>query len=115
MFSKKSLYDYQTIKNEFPNALEVSEDILNQKIIEFQNCEHHKVFRGKYEMQFLLTIIELILQDSFDNEKRKYIKEKINFDFSAQLSNQQALKLFSAHAETPESLDNYLEQVTKSI
>lgn len=105
-------YDIETIKKIFANALEVEESILKKKIVEFKNCEHHKIFRGKYEMEFLLTIIELILQDSSDS--KKYIKDKIKFAFGEKLNNQQALKVFSAYAETPESLDNYLKQVTKS-
>ncbi|CAG1771183.1 hypothetical protein BAC3_01615 [uncultured bacterium] len=112
-FSLESIsknYNFQLIKQKFPNALEVSGDALNQKIVEFSNCEPHKVFRGKYEMQFVITIIDLILQDS--NKQQRYIKEKIKFSFSSNLSNQQAIELFSSYAETPDSLNKYLQQIT---
>lgn len=105
-------YDFAKIKETFPDAIDVSENVLNAKIAEFTNCDHCKVFRGKYEMYFLIRIIELILQDS-KNDK-KHIKKKIKFDFGERLSNEQAMDIFSAYAETPESLNDYLIQVIKN-
>jgi len=104
-------YDLEKIKQTFPKALEVSEGILDTKLAEFTNCDQCKVFRGKYEMQFLVTIIELILQDS--SNAQKYIKPKINFTFGEKLSNDQAISIFSPYAETPETLNDYLKQVIK--
>jgi len=104
-------YDFEKIKQTFQQALEVSEDTLNTKLAEFTNCDQCKVFRGKYEMQFLVTIIELILQDS--SKAQKYIKAKIKFTFGEKLSNDQAISIFSAYAETPETLNDYLKQVIK--
>ncbi len=104
-------YDFEKIKQTFPQASEVSEDTLNTKLAEFTNCDQCKVFRGKYEMQFLVTIIELILQDS--SKAQKYIKAKIKFTFGEKLSNDQAISIFSTYAETPETLNDYLKQVIK--
>lgn len=104
-------YDVETIKQKFPKALEVSEDVLNTKLAEFTNCDQCKVFRGKYEMQFVVTIIELILQDS--SKAQKYIQAKINFTFGEKLSNEQAISIFSVYAETPETLKDYLKLVIK--
>jgi hypothetical protein len=104
-------YDFEKIKQTFQQALEVSEDTLNTKLAEFTNCDQCKVFRGKYEMQFLVTIIELILQDS--SNAQKYIKSKIKFTFGEKLSNDQAISIFSTYAETPETLNDYLKQVIK--
>ncbi len=103
-------YDIDKIKQNFPNASTVSEDDLNTKIAQFSNCEQYKVFRGKYEMQFLITFIELILQDSL--QAKKYIPQKIKFSFSQKLTNEQAIDIFSSYAETPENLENFLQQVT---
>jgi len=105
-------YDSQKIKQTFPQASEVSEDILNTKLAEFTNCDQCKVFRGKYEMLFLVTMIELILQDS--SNSKKYVKQKIKFAFGEKLSNEQAISIFSAYAETPETLNDYLKQVIKN-
>jgi hypothetical protein len=102
-------YDFEKIKQTFQQALEVSEDTLNTKLAEFTNCNQCKVFRGKYEMQFLVTIIELILQDS--SKAQKYIKAKIKFTFGEKLSNDQAISIFSVYAETPKTLNDYLKQV----
>jgi len=102
-------YDIEKIQMTFPQALEVSEGILATKLAEFTNCDQCKVFRGKYEMQFLVTIIELILQDS--SNAQKYIQPKINFTFGEKLSNDQAISIFSPYAETPETLNDYLNQV----
>lgn len=102
-------YNTETIKNKFTKALEVSDEILQEKIKEFRDCEQDKVFRGKYELEFVLTIIELILQDS--TITKKYIKSKIKFAFGEKISNEQALNLFSDCAETPQILDDYLERV----
>ena len=60
-------------------------------------------------MQFLLTIIELILKDS--SHTKKYVQQKIKFAFGDKLNNEQALEIFSDCAETPESLDIYLKDV----
>ncbi|MDB9488113.1 hypothetical protein PN492_16420 [Dolichospermum circinale CS-537/01] len=108
----------EKIKQKFPNAPEIPADTLNNKMDEFTNCEHDQVFRGKYEMWFLLIFLRLILIDS--NKSKLFISEKLSFAFnndhsspSPILSNEQALKIFSDHAETPESLNIYLMQVIK--
>ncbi|MEG3859985.1 DUF4435 domain-containing protein [Microcoleus sp. herbarium12] len=105
-------YDIEKIKQTFPNASEVSEGILNTKLAEFSDCDRCKVFRGKYEMLFLVTRIELILQDS--SSPQKYIQQKIKFAFGEKLNNEQAISIFSAYAETPETLNDYLKQVIKN-
>ena len=103
-------YDLDKIKQTFPNASVVLESDLNTKIAHFGNCKKHKVFRGKYEMQFLIAFIELILQDSL--QAKKYIPQKIKFSFNQRLTNEQAIDIFSSYAETPESLEKFLQQVT---
>jgi hypothetical protein len=111
-FSLESIsanYDLDKIKQTFKDALEVQEENFQIKLSEFSNCKHHQVFRGKYEMQFLVTFIDMILQDSLNDQK--YIKQKIKFAFNQKLTNEQAINVFSGYAETPESLNSYLKQV----
>lgn len=103
-------YDINHLKRVFPFALEISESKLNDRLSEFSKCEQGKIFRGKYELQFVITMIELILQDS--SKSKIFIKEKVKFAFGDRLSNDQAIAIFSAYAETPESLNEYLKQVT---
>ncbi len=106
-----ALYTLETLKEKFPNALTIQIDILNEKLILFQNCDACKVFRGKYEMQFLLTFISLLLQDA--NKSKKIFQRKIKFAFGDTISTQNALNIFSAYAETPERLLDYLKHVTQ--
>lgn len=111
-FSLESIsanYNLDRIKQTFVNALEVSTENLQAKLAEFTNCEHHKVFRGKYEMQFMLTFIEMILQDASNN--KKFIQQKIPFAFNQKLTNEQAINVLSGYAETPESLNAYIKKV----
>ncbi|ASF47461.1 DUF4435 domain-containing protein [Methylovulum psychrotolerans] len=103
-------YTFDTLKQTFANALDVPETVLEAKKAEFAICQYHQEFRGKYELWFVLTFIELILKDS--KTTKTFLKEKINFSFSDKLSNDQAIELFSIHAETPDSLYEYLRQVT---
>jgi hypothetical protein len=109
-------YDFDKIKQTFPKALEFSEELLNSKIVEFRNCNHANVFRGKYEMWFLLVFLRLIVIDS--NKSQEFIGQKLTFKFNNDystnnpiLTNEQALTVFSGYAETPEVLNEYLKQV----
>lgn len=104
-------YDLKKIKKVFPNATEVENEILKSKLFIFQNCESNKVFRGKYEIQFLIKFIQLLLQDS--NSSKNILKSKINFAFGDNISSQQAINIFEGYAETPESLIGYLKIVTQ--
>jgi hypothetical protein len=55
--------------------------------------------------------VHLLLKDSLTG--KKYIKSKIGFGFGdgSGLNNEQALNIFSAYAETPIGLNQYLDQV----
>ena len=107
--SVTSSYNQETIQRKFPNAIPVDQNTLNNKIQEFENCDQCKTFRGKYEMQFLTTIIRLLIEDSIN--PKSVINSRINFDFSSNLTNDQAINVFSGYAETPESLKEYLTTV----
>ena len=100
-------YDIDRIKAEFPEAHAIPDDLLEQKIKEFSTTAMHLKFRGKYELQFLLTILSLLSNDS--NKEQIVIKEKFKSDFG-QLSNDQALSVFSPFAETPGQLIEYIKQ-----
>jgi hypothetical protein len=107
-------YNIQSLKDKFPNAIEIDEATLNQKIELFKLLEHHKVFRGKYEMDFLLKIIKEMLLDSY--KTKSVIKDKIRFSFGdgSSLSQEQLLNIFEAYAETPYTLTEYIKTVTEA-
>ncbi|KAF2331743.1 DUF4435 domain-containing protein [Flavobacterium ginsenosidimutans] len=98
-------YTFQDLLDKFPNAPEVEEEILSLKILEFENCDALRTFRGKFEMDFLLKFIDYMLADSKTNG------QPIKFSFGTQLNNQQAIALFSTYAETPDCLNVYINKV----
>lgn len=107
----KSNYDLEKIKTTFPNATEVEAEVLERKITEFSSCEQAKVFRGKYEMSFLINFIQLLLNDG--KEKKEVIQQKIKFNFDDAMNLPRAITIFSDCAETPECLKGYLALVTQ--
>jgi hypothetical protein len=111
--SVSSEYNLGRIKETFPDATEVPIDKLKAKHEQFMNCEGYKVFRGKFEMQFLVRFIQLLLHDSLST--KSVIKSKINFAFgdASGMNNEQAINVFEGYAETPDSLLDYLRNVTQ--
>lgn len=103
-------YTLASIKQDFAHAADIPQAVLAKKVTEFTACQAHQVFRGKYELWFLVTFIELLLLDS--TKTQNFIKEKITFSFNNKLNNEQAIALFSPYAETPDTLTAYLQLVT---
>jgi hypothetical protein len=104
-------YDLEKIKTTFPKATEVETEVLNRKVTEFSNCEQSKVFRGKYEMWFLITFVESLLNDS--KGEKEVVQKKIKFNFDNAINLSRAITVFSDCAETPECLKAYLTLVTR--
>jgi hypothetical protein len=113
--SVKSQYDITTIQSLFPTATQVETEKLHAKVLIFQHCEHHKVFRGKYELEFLIEFLRLLLKDAVTPKVIFKTKTKLNFAFgdASGLNNEQVINIFSGYAETPESLIEYLKQRTQ--
>jgi hypothetical protein len=105
-----SNYDLDKIKETFTNATECPRNKLEAKIVDFTICDQSKTFRGKYELTFVRDFLQMLIQDS--TNLNKFLKTKITSSFSPP-SNDQALTIFSAYAETPENLRLYLIEVTK--
>lgn len=106
----KSNYELVDLKQTFPNATEVTAEVLDIKLQEFYDCKCHRVFRGKYELEFMLRFIELILQDASNNQK--YLQSKVKLPFGDKMNNEQAISIFSSYAETPDCLKKYLQKVS---
>lgn len=109
-----SNYHLSTIQKLFPDAPAIKSEDLAAQIAFFATCDCCKAFRGKYEMQFLITFIRLILQDA--QKTNVLIKEKINFAFgdASSLNHENALNIFEGYAETPKSLIDYLKIATNN-
>ncbi|MGB1205117.1 MAG: DUF4435 domain-containing protein [Chitinophagales bacterium] len=104
----KKDYDIAKIKSTFPSILTIEEEILEQKIAEFSQAEHYKIFRGKFELQFLVRFIKQMLEDDMQILHHSPIGD------ARYLKNENALRLFSKYAETPKHLLEYLKQVTQT-
>ncbi|AMO20052.1 DUF4435 domain-containing protein [Flavobacterium columnare] len=98
-------YDLEKIKEMFPRALKLDLFHFNSKINYFQSCNKEKIFRGKYELEFLLEFIRLMVIDL------KKDNREIEFSFNDALNNDRAIAVFSNYAETPESLNLYIQKV----
>ena len=109
----KSSYDFQKIKETFPNAIEVDYSVVEKKMEFFKGKKMDKMFRGKYELEFLIKMIREILKDS--RTEKRVVSSKIDFSFGdgSNLGQLQALNIFEAYAETPRSLLDYLKLIVK--
>ena len=104
-------YDMNKIMETYPKSLAMDANDLNEKMQEFSTCRQHKVFRGKYELEFLIVFIGLLIKDS--RNTKYFVQQNLDFSFSDALNNQRALEVFSIYAETPNKFDTYLQQVTE--
>ncbi len=113
--SVKSKYDITTIQSLFPTATQVETEKLHTKVLIFQHCEQYKTFRGKYELEFLIEFLRLLLKDAVTPQMIFKAKTNLNFAFgdASGLNNEQVIHIFSGYAETPESLIEYLKQRTQ--
>lgn len=103
-------YGMEKIKHVFPESTSLEDGLLQNKLTEFENCDSKLIFRGKYQMEFLITILQLIIDDS--KNAQSLIKEKINFSFDGALNHKRALNVFSNYANTPETLNDFLKSLT---
>jgi len=105
----KQDYDITRIRKTFLRSTEIETSVLQQKMAAFKTKEAYKIFRGKFELQFLVRFICLMLQDDIQILHNSPIGD------GRYLKNEDALRLFSKYAETPKALLNYLKQVTQTL
>ena len=100
----KNTNNIDEIKAKFPKAPSISSDVLDSKIAEFNaSAEKGKLFRGKFELQFLAKILNL-LQDDASKEKR-YLKVKVSL---TNINAESLLLSLATYAETPADLLTYI-------
>lgn len=100
-------YDLAAIQAKYPNALEVNYEILESKILEMEMQDKGKSFRGKFELDFMLKILNALVTDS--KTTKSFISKPIKYS----ITNSQAVSQFSQYAETPDQLIDYIEQIVK--
>ena len=103
----KSNYDLIKIKTDFPKAIDCDDEKLKDKMLILEKSNQQKVFRGKYELDFFNTFVNLIISDAIQKRKsdRKYVTNGTKF----RLDKSQFLTQLSGYAETPGCLINYLK------
>jgi len=102
------LKNIESLKNIFPDAYDISETEINDKLEEFRNKDGTKFFRGKFELKFLVSFLKRIKEELGKRNSvifsQKYSGININIEFSSAISS------LSQYAETTECLIKYLEK-----
>lgn len=99
-------YTYDDLKNKFPEAISISKEEVENKIDELKSKELRLTLRGKYELEFVYTFLQYLIDDANHIQKRNVIKKKTKF----RVDKAQMLSQLSQYAETPDCLINYIEQ-----
>jgi len=100
-------YDFATIQTEFPDAFQVTLEEVNQQSAQFDSQDKRLVFRGKYELKFMLMVMDGLILDSKKPKKdRQYISKPIKYS----ITHSQAINQFSQYAETPIELTQYIQR-----
>lgn len=100
--SINSSYNLNNILEKYPDSIKVTEEEVNQFVEKFDNSDKSKVFRGKYELDFMYKFLQFIIEDA--NVNKKYLKTKTKFNVDKSM----ILSQLSNYAETPQCLVEYL-------
>jgi len=101
----KQKFNQEKLLERFPKAKEISEDEIEDKIRFFKAGECEKLFRGKFELEFLKKIIDSLVKKNTDGGffSVKYTSVNINPYINT-------LSALTEYADTPEDLVEFLEQ-----
>jgi Protein of unknown function (DUF4435) len=100
-------YDMNTLRAKYPESLPIDNQIIADKILEFSTQEKGKIFRGKFEIDFMLRILTALIEDS--KTTKRFIAKPVKYN----ITNTQAISQFAQYAETPNCLMAYLQKVTR--
>ncbi len=98
-------YNLSSLRARYPDALTVTDETVAQKMELFEQQNKGCIFRGKYELKFMLKIIEDLIEDS--KNAKKIVTTPINYS----INHAQALSQFSQYAQTPACLLEYIRTV----
>lgn len=102
------LENIENLKNIFPEAYDISNTEINKKLEEFKNKDYTKIFRGKFELKFLVSFLKRI-KDKLGKRNstvfnQRYSGININIEFLSAISS------LAQYAITPVCLRKYLEK-----
>lgn len=100
--------DTEILKSKTPNYIKVSEKELQEEI-KWLLEDAVKRMRGKHLEQYLFTVINYIIQDSNKKNNREIFSKRRKIGFT--LGKDNVITILSQYAETPKSLQEYLEQM----
>lgn len=104
-------YSVADIREIFPHASILSEDILQDKIQEFRNIDKQKHYRGKYELIFFKCFLRRVVNE-LNSRNSVYFSKKRKIHF--QISDSNILSQLSQHAETPCCFIDYVRRIWQS-
>ena len=101
------LENQQNIESLYPNAEKIDSKKLEEKIALFKTLPYKCIFRGKFEISFLISFLNN-LQDEINQKESSLFEKKCNCGFLFDINN--AISNLSNYAYTPECLVKYLTQ-----
>ncbi len=96
----------------FPSAPKIGEDILTEKIAFFNSSNKECIFRGKFEMKFMITFLQKLKNEICKKDSTIFDKKckcSLIFDVNYAISG------LSQYADTPECLLKYLKEYKKAV
>jgi len=99
-------YSLATIRKDFPDAIHVTDDEVDNSLQFLLKNNPFLSFRGKYQIQFLTYLIMALVEDSKPKGNRNILSNSINLH----VSRSNILSHFSQYALTPECLKSYLSK-----
>ncbi|MGD0401101.1 MAG: DUF4435 domain-containing protein [Syntrophobacteraceae bacterium] len=110
--SVTKMYELARLNVLFPNSHPVSEQEVRRKLSEIDMSASRRIFRGKYEIEFLRTILAKLKTDRC-SKNRTFFKKKGRVKML--LSRENIISELSQYAETPESLKEYLSGIQQQF
>ncbi|PGE68216.1 DUF4435 domain-containing protein [Bacillus toyonensis] len=104
--SVTSKYNLETLVDKFPDAIIINQDIIGKLLEEIDGENYQEIFRGKFEIQFLVKFLNLIRQD-VGKKKPMYFPKRVGVN----LAIYDVIDQFSKDASTPDCLCNYLDHI----
>jgi len=101
-------YTIDDINTIFPERANIPEIEVTRKVNSFSTIDCGKIFRGKYEVEFLSKFLTK-LKDDLCASSPKYFDKKRKIHFFLPKTSSDILSQFSQYADTPQCLRDYLK------
>lgn len=96
----------------FPQAPFISQEELDTKRRELQAMNRQQSFRGKFEIEFLFTFLQKLMNEA-NHGNYPYFTKKVKVTLT--LSKRTIISDLSQYADTPNCLYNYLESLRMTL